>query len=1650
MSPIRNARILLGVFLFCAAVLLTQFSFAQVKGLPAKGGKEEDKKEFNPNDGYGYNVNEQAKKKIESVKMHLKEDMPAEDWKDIIFALQGLLNEQRDSLYDKGTKMVSVRVEVNRIIGTFSKQGREFYQGEVGPGAADALKQALASNNFSQLAEISERYFHTKAGAEATVVLGKYYLDRGRYSAAASTFARFTQRNPDEPIAANVLFMAAYANKRLALVATANSNETERKQYEARAEEYWTRLVKELGNKEVAINGKKMTIAQLEAEYKKPIPISKPLNQSDWYAPRGNYTNNAQGNGSRPFLDPLWQIPMMPLLDPSEKANKGSKYDWIDQNLKQALTAMDARPNLPPIPAFYPIASQGKVIFRNYEGVFCLTTRDDPATGLKAGEMNWMTESEGSLCWMLADGNKKQTLTSWWNPYYFQSGPLGIFFENGLLGSLTHDGTNVYFVDDLAVPPHPQYVAQNFGGGGFNGGGPITYGVFDPQVKSNKLVAINMETGKLKWKAGGPSPRVRKNLQPGEDAPETPETILGDALFLGPPLPINGKLYVVLEKDRELRLICIDPNKVDENKHPEVVWSQPLGSPNVSMPNDTLRRIQGINLAYSDNVLVCPTNAGAILGVDFLSHSLVWAKSYKAAQQAHAGLGMDQPAFIGRRPFPQPQPNQMMNQERWRTSTPIIANGKVVFAAYDSTSVICLNLRDGEQLWEVGRGADDLYIAGVFDNRVMVVSRTSVRFLDLNDKGKQIGNIIPIGTPSGIGTASKDIYYLPIKSAPDSKEPEVWSINVMTGVVEAKTHSRKKAQTGNLLFFDGAMFAQNAFNVSCYPLLDLKIAEMKARLAKDEKDPIGLAEMGDLLLDDGKLLEAITTLKRSLDNKPNDETKAKARKNLYEAITELLQKDFNAGETYVEEYKQLCNVEIPEGTEPFHKQQLAEEELRRKSNMFCLIAKGKESQGKLVEAFENYMSFGALAGSRELVPSIDQPGTLTRPDVWALGRINNMLEKATPQQRAPLEKKAMDRWLEVEKKGDLAEIRGFVRVFGTRFRSGNDARLLLADKLIATNSEEEVREAENILLSLKSLDEVIPAARAIEALARLYIRKGLLDDAVALYAELGKNYTNVKIRDNKTGGDFFNELITDKRFLPYLEPLRNSWGNTTLKAEVIQNNFANTQQQSFTIEPDGEVMPYFNRHRIMMDMNYQFTGQWVLKVIDRVNGEEKYKSNPMPPPQYIFNYPQTNNHKFAQIRGHLLILNLNNMVYAFDLADKVKLWEYNLFGKTPPPQPGPVRQDHEPDGVRLYYQDGWTQKVGHIGVIEASYICMITREGLVAVDPAKGTVLWTKNNVSSRVQLMGDESHVFIFESNQEGVLSSVKAIRASDGAAIDVPDATPAINNLKRTKIFGRRVLIMDEHPGDKKTLRLYDVLTGKDDWKRELTGSPMLIRSDDRNLSGYVTEKGDAVIFNIKDGKEIFTGKMDAPVLSKQLDKVSEVLLLSDRDRFYIMLNRPIQNNFNQNPSVTVGIRTIKVNGVMYAFDRITGKRLWYTDEQLENQELVLEQFQELPVMIGCHQYALLQNGAFVGTGMKVVALDKKTGKALVKPREVPPNLQFHALTADPKTSTIEFIRQDYRLKFTPDTKQPTGMLDKGPPLGLVDPPKQIQLEVARPLTK
>ena len=271
-------------------------------------------------------------------------------------------------------------------------------------------------------------------------------------------------------------------------------------------------------------------------------------------------------------------------------------------------------------------------------------------------------------------------------------------------------------------------------------------------------------------------------------------------------------------------------------------------------------------------------------------------------------------------------------------SSPAIAGGRVVFTAPDSKAVICLNLKDGEELWQIPRGPKDLYMAGVFNGKVLIVGKESCKALDLLT-GAQAWEQ-KTGMPSGQGVASNNVYYLPLKHGPSSEDPpEVCAINVDTGALHHTKARKKEVVPGNLVFYEGEVLSQGVWNISAFPQLKVKKAEMTARLQKNPKDPVGLSERGELNLDEGDLISAINDFKAALEFQPPPDVRVKSRAKLYDAITELcqdaVQKDFAKAEPYLSLYQDLCLNEV-----------FGDEKIKRQSNYLCLLGKGRERQGR--------------------------------------------------------------------------------------------------------------------------------------------------------------------------------------------------------------------------------------------------------------------------------------------------------------------------------------------------------------------------------------------------------------------------------------------------------------------------------------------------------------------------------------------------------------------------------------------------------------------------------------------------------------------------------------------------------------------------------
>jgi outer membrane protein assembly factor BamB len=1525
----------------------------------------------------------------------------AKKWTEAIDLLQRLVDRKEDVFVevkhkDAGGKesatLVSVRAEGNRLISTLPPEGLEFYRVTYNPKAKALLKQARASGDPDLLEQVSRRYLYTESGVEATNLLLSYYLDHGQYVVAALCFDRLQEREGTDKLSPGTLLRGAVAYHHA--------------QDRKKEEQVWKDLKEKVGSN-LQVGGKTVALDDLRDDLGKYKTVAD-FTIYDWAMYRGDATRSAQSNGGKPFLEKDWsKSPFTGLSDFTREDNPPSKVQ-----IQDAVKAQEGRGH-PILPAFFPIAADNKLVYRSYWGIH--------AVDIKTGKLIWETESKGSLEKLLKNGPTAQYVNNWIGQYK-NMGKANALYENSANGTLSTDNSLVYAVEDLALAPITSTNPYN----GMPWGGPMPQpnqtpiGPLTDALYHNKLVAYDLKTGKLRWEAGG-----RDKEKAGE---------LVDTFFLGPPLPMHGKLYVLTEKNQELRLLCLDPRVESDptkSEKPEIVWSQKLADARDKMVADVARRMHAAHLAYGEGILVCPTNAGAVLGVDLLSQSLVWVHSYREKGQLTSQE--EDMIKMGMMPMPPGYQPRAPNATEWKVSAPVISDGKVVVTAPDGRGIDCLNLRDGSVVWKVNRTEDDLYLGGVVKGKVLVVTKKSCRALNLVD-GKQAWQV-ETGIPSGQGVASEEnngaiLYYLPLKAATTIKDkepiPAVAVIDVEKGALKATTRSRKKEVPGNLLFYEGTVISQGVDEVAAFPQRDLKEAEITRRLAENPNDPKGLSERADIALDGGNWQGAVDDLKTALavlKDKPDADTETKARDKLFESLTEYLQHDFDKAEKYIDEYKGLCKIAVDVAANADDRAKADAETRRRTATFLSLVGRGREGQGRLGDAFDAYLEYGTLASGPELL-SVDEDRSVKAPaNVWAQGRIGAMIRKAPAEQRARLEQKIGERWKEVREAAgsnpDLEPVRRFVAVFGVQSKVGRDARLYLAERLMNENGAHTLIEAEQQLLALRRQEEDPGmAGLAVESLARLMARKGLLEDAAHFYRVLGRDFAKVVVRDGKTGADIFNDLATDKRFLAYVDEPGQAWQGGALQGKTENTNgLVGPQRQMYVFEPAGEVLPFFQKHRVALDFQFH-----ALKLTDRTTNAETWSVNltrtmfqnflwmgvnPNNPPRYPYHTV-----------GHVIVLPLAHLVFGIDPLSKQVLWEKSLTGSAQAPQPNGNNLSVDPkDGtLTILYPDGYVQKLGQTGPIEASYVCLQTRDGLLALDPTSGKTLWTRSDVSTRAGLFGDGENVYVVDVNGDGTPARTRAFRAQDGVGVDVPDFTTAYQ--QRQRIFGRKILASGQDKG-KLVVRIYDPKTGKDDWRKEFAANSTLLQSDEPNLAGVVEPDGKLTVVDLTTQKEVLRNNLNP----KDLEKVQGITLLGDRERFYVAVNGPVDQNIMNwgggimpNLMPNFGYRQVPVNGEVYAFDRHTEKLKWR--DRVENQMLLLNEFADAPALLFTSRYTTNNGGRFMQE-VAVKAIMKWNGKLVFDEKLNQNTQQFQEFKIDLKARKIELLAWNLRVTLTPKDK-------------------------------
>lgn len=731
-----------------------------------------------------------------------------------------------------------LRSEVERLILSMPDAGRARVEQFSGALARGRLDKALAESDVEAIREISQSYFFTKAGAEATWRIAAIALDSGHAFDAMLQLERLVVASPYagrfEP---QLSLRRALCLARLGRIEQA------------------ARVVEELRVTHPDISQApgftSMPQAADEAkwaEWLASVSEYSGITVPGWLMHRGDASRNSISSTVIPWLEggPVATVTEQDSLKPAVEALIREVRDM----------------GLGRIPSMQPITTDHHIVFRT-------------ATGIRAvdhdGKLLWSSPQQDTL-WRLCRDNtafqitdtKNSNGTTNANPeqqigHAVLHGLRGRLLDNTVYGTLSSDGQRVFAVenDSFQCPPTVQRLS-------LTGAGELKLETRIGNRRSS-LAAYDLTTGRLQWR----HPHNYSADAPASDADQESVEVLGAPLVAG------ASLFVVVRTDEEVLLQQLDPESGDVNRE----WMLQTDTPpptyaawQAQFPQTSGHR-HACSPSLVDGTIVCLTPSQRVVAIDLRTGRLQWSWVGSKKKKADPRMRFNPWAQFAAKAQRDGQ------LHHWCDTSLILDSQTVLVAPPDSDRLTCLNLSDGSVRWSARR-LDGLYVAGMQEGRVIVIGRAGARAHDL-----QTGELTwPTGSvawpdaamPSGTGYIDRDRCCVPLNNG------DVVVIDIPTGQWIARSRPRESATPENLVAAGDTVWSLGLTGLHRYSSASLRAEELAERRT-DDSDAGLLADLGESLLNSGHIVEALAPLK------------AAAQSNQKERAEELLARAISDG-----------------------------------------------------------------------------------------------------------------------------------------------------------------------------------------------------------------------------------------------------------------------------------------------------------------------------------------------------------------------------------------------------------------------------------------------------------------------------------------------------------------------------------------------------------------------------------------------------------------------------------------------------------------------------------------------------------------------------------------------------------------------------------
>jgi outer membrane protein assembly factor BamB len=860
----------------------------------------------------------------------------------------------------------TLRKAIDDALESLPEAGQATYETQYGP-VARALAEAARRGDRTARESLLLRFRHTQAGLEAAYAAALEQLDRGEYGAAAAGFERLiTSPSAVAKLGETLVLKLAIARYRNGDTAGA-----------ARAiETGLTRPVTlELAERQVQYDPSTTSAQRWLLDTLGALPAAGSDRSRGWLGVGGNARRVTRSAATTPFLGTVgWRADLaIPQITRPEENTFLPTYlnQWVDR-----IYQVGAASSLPLLPTGQPVIVGDTLIARGLVGLI--------AVDLVTGRLRWASAETDPLYELLAvrvgpnavpdRASDEQVLDRAW--------------IDQTSGSLAAGTTQVYTVERRVAQPALAVQNQN----------PFAPAAPAPSVDESRLTAFDVQSGKVAWRVTN-----------GATALQSP---FAEVQFLGPPLVIDDRLYLLGELADEIRLYALDAMSG------KLEWSQRLVRVRLGMQfsGGAPHRRRGLSPSFADGVLVCPTDTGAIVAVSLADRALLWQRDYDVVPDK-------QPLALMNRAFLNPMSGTdglraYFDQLGFSDNQALIRGDTVLVAPRSAGKVFALGLRDGLVRWSTPVPGG-LAWGGVTDQLAIVITPQGLVALDLaTGEPRWPDNVLRTSSPSGRGFLAGDSYYQP------TSQGELLVVDVATGSVRERLRTQDGRPLGNLVAFGGVVVSQRPDSISAFHDLD-SLEVRVARLLRDEPDNLETRRIqGGLLIAKGELARGIDVLTPLYAAAPQDD---RLRETLVDAAMQLLARDFPA------ERSRMAAVEALLKTDT--------ERLRFQR----LVADGYAATGDFAASLDVLIGLSDLHFSPRGLERVAS-GWEVRPDRIVAGKLVDLFGLANATDRSGLLDRVNARRTALIDRPRQDELRRFLALFSAAV-DVDDVRLTLVKQL---------------------------------------------------------------------------------------------------------------------------------------------------------------------------------------------------------------------------------------------------------------------------------------------------------------------------------------------------------------------------------------------------------------------------------------------------------------------------------------------------------------------------------------------------------------------------------------------------------------------------